>query len=366
MPDLTNPNVQQSFFVFVEDSNTGKIKRIALPADVQIGLNDSPSELHLTGRLSLAVKRYETGNYPRGVIDVGDHNTVASIYTNSLTEFASITVRSPSAPRDGQIHCVKDSSGTAADVPIDVVSASGKLIDGVDTKTITIAYGAMFLFWQTDQWYVISSTTAAGGGSYTDEEAQDAVGTILTNTTTINFTYSDGTPSISAIVNNASLGVVKLANGTAGSLITWSAGGVATIITPGTIGDILTSNGPGFPSTYQPVSIIGVPNWNMTSSFGPDFVSFGDFLVCAGDGDPETPANSFNITLPEITAPDAGKKIMIKTWLNASVTILPFAGQQIVGQEPLEDYLLSMYGSCVELVAFLDTPNSWLVSSQGN
>lgn len=38
------------------------------------------------------------------------------------------------------------------------------------------------------------------GGDYTDEDAQDAVGGILTDTTTIDFTYSDSTPSITADV----------------------------------------------------------------------------------------------------------------------------------------------------------------------
>ena len=45
------------------------------------------------------------------------------------------------------------------------------------------------------------------GGSYTDEEAQDAVGTILADTSTIDLTYSDATPSISADVKSNSVGV---------------------------------------------------------------------------------------------------------------------------------------------------------------
>jgi hypothetical protein len=40
---------------------------------------------------------------------------------------------------------------------------------------------------------------------FTDERAQDAVGGILANTTTINLSYSDGTPSISAAVNSDSI-----------------------------------------------------------------------------------------------------------------------------------------------------------------
>ncbi len=40
--------------------------------------------------------------------------------------------------------------------------------------------------------------SAGGGGTYTDEEAQDAVGTILTDSTDIDFSYNDATPSITA------------------------------------------------------------------------------------------------------------------------------------------------------------------------
>lgn len=55
---------------------------------------------------------------------------------------------------------------------------------------------------------LISSTVT----SYTDEQAQDAVGTILTDTTTIDLTYNDGTPSISADIINDSVSFAKLQN----------------------------------------------------------------------------------------------------------------------------------------------------------
>jgi hypothetical protein len=43
-------------------------------------------------------------------------------------------------------------------------------------------------------------STPAGGTSYTDEQAQDAVGNILVDSATVNFTYNDTTPSITADV----------------------------------------------------------------------------------------------------------------------------------------------------------------------
>lgn len=44
-----------------------------------------------------------------------------------------------------------------------------------------------------------------GSGAYSDEQAQDAVGGILTDTATIDFTYNDGSPSITADVKAASI-----------------------------------------------------------------------------------------------------------------------------------------------------------------
>lgn len=42
--------------------------------------------------------------------------------------------------------------------------------------------------------------TLGGGTTYTNEEAQDAIGTILVDSSTIDFTYNDGVPSITAVV----------------------------------------------------------------------------------------------------------------------------------------------------------------------
>lgn len=53
---------------------------------------------------------------------------------------------------------------------------------------------------------------ASGGGVYTNEEAQDAVGTILTDTTTIDFIYTDATPTITADVKTDSIANTLLAN----------------------------------------------------------------------------------------------------------------------------------------------------------
>lgn len=58
-------------------------------------------------------------------------------------------------------------------------------------------------------------TVVAGGGAYTDEQAQDAVGTILVDTASIDLTYTDATPSITAAaIFGTGAGVVAEGNHT--------------------------------------------------------------------------------------------------------------------------------------------------------
>ncbi len=51
---------------------------------------------------------------------------------------------------------------------------------------------------------------SGSGSSYSDEQAQDAVGTILLDTPTIQFVYNDGVPSISAVVVDGAISSVKV------------------------------------------------------------------------------------------------------------------------------------------------------------
>ena len=77
--------------------------------------------------------------------------------------------------------------------------------------------------------------TAAGVGGYTNEEAQDAVGTILTDTATIDLIYTDATPAITADVRDASITYAKIQSVTDTRLLGRSAGsaGVTQELTVG-------------------------------------------------------------------------------------------------------------------------------------
>lgn len=122
-------------------------------------------------------------------------------------------------------------------------------------------------------------------GSYSDEQAQDAVGGILVDSSEIDFTYSDATPSITASLITASVALSKLATMATSRILGNVSGGAAspsaiTItqaldlvgstrgnlayrgastwspLTPGTSGHLLRSNGAGADPSYASISAI--------------------------------------------------------------------------------------------------------------
>ena len=81
--------------------------------------------------------------------------------------------------------------------------ATGKLIQNSlatvsDTGSINIPAG---------QQYLVGGSPVEG---YSDEQAQDAVGSILTDSSEIDFTYNDTTPSITASIKAGSIDETKL------------------------------------------------------------------------------------------------------------------------------------------------------------
>ena len=78
---------------------------------------------------------------------------------------------------------------------------------------------------------------AAPASGYTDEQAQDAVGTILTDTTTIDLTYNDGTPSITADVKANSISNALFRKSASLSIV-----GNATNTNPADVDDITAAS----------------------------------------------------------------------------------------------------------------------------
>jgi Collagen triple helix repeat (20 copies) len=63
-----------------------------------------------------------------------------------------------------------------------------------------------------DQATAQATLGVTGGGGYTDEQAQDAIGAMLVDTATIDLTYTDATPALTASVIAGSIGTTQLAN----------------------------------------------------------------------------------------------------------------------------------------------------------
>ena len=193
---------------------TGKAPSVAVVwlSGVWGGYVVESEEAPLVGVVESTVFTEETGTFtaPAGA-------TAAVFKVSDATRFERLTVTSSSgASNDGHPDLVNPAGTRAArcghrhDVHRDTAPTVA------DDESIGYKLGTIWA--QLDDlenpteivgtWMLIDAAEGAavwasfggGGGSYTDEEAQDAIGTILTDTSTVDFTYTDATPSITAAV----------------------------------------------------------------------------------------------------------------------------------------------------------------------
>lgn len=150
--------------IVIRDGRTGKVTRIAMPAPVQVGTKGNPVELQLLGRFSIAATIFEvTGDESAIVRPTNDDTTVLVNVTTAPT--GNVTLHLPESPRVGQVHVIKDMSGTAAGTAIDITPPTGITIDGASNKQIALAYDSVSLIWNGTEWNVLISIAAAGGGA---------------------------------------------------------------------------------------------------------------------------------------------------------------------------------------------------------
>jgi len=122
--------------------------------------------------------------------------------------------------------------GTHDDVSLEIESSTGNDIV-LPAATLVAGTNKAGLFTSAEKTKLAGIAT--GATVYTDEMAQDAVGGILDNGTVgdIVFTYNDGGPSISAVIENAAVTYAKFQDVTALSVVGRSANtdGVSAAIT---------------------------------------------------------------------------------------------------------------------------------------
>ena len=139
--------------------------------------------------------------------------------------------------------------------------------------TTTTADGIAHAYWEgvtTEAWsaiargtkallYVTPNTTTTPAVAITvdqDKKVTLAGSISVVGHTTLEGVTSTGATGTGKLVYDTSptlsgLPYTSLANGTAGNLITWSAGGTAALVATGTAAQILTSNGAGAAPTFQ-------------------------------------------------------------------------------------------------------------------
>lgn len=146
--------------------------------------------------------------------------------------------------------------------------------------------------------YIQIGSLPGGSGSYTDEQAQDAIGTILADSSTIDFTYNDATPSIIASVIQSAINTSSITNGA--GFITSSGVTYEALNSNSDVGTGATQVAAGnhaHTGTYEPADA----NIRKTTSVITEFVS----------GLIESPANGDYVILRQ--APFAGTITSVTT-----------------------------------------------------
>lgn len=110
------------------------------------------------------------------------------------------------AGREGKQVTIKKIDAGATPVIIDGKDA--ETIDGATTKTLSAQYSFISPKSDNTNWWSVAQVLDSG--TYTDEQAQDAVGGILSDSGDIDFTYDDVTPAISAIVKTGVITETKI------------------------------------------------------------------------------------------------------------------------------------------------------------
>jgi flagellar motility protein MotE (MotC chaperone) len=139
------------------------------------------------------------------IVVSGQSDVVADSTSDTLTLVAgsNVTITTDAATDSITIAASGGGGGAPTDASYVTLGTNGTLSD---ERVLTAGTGISV----TDGGAGSTVTVASTITQYTDEMAQDAIGGILTDSSEIDFTYSDGTPSITASIAAGSIDETKL------------------------------------------------------------------------------------------------------------------------------------------------------------
>jgi hypothetical protein len=165
------------------------------------------------------------GGTNRGIIDATTPRTLASGDVSELTIWApnlsatdiGIQAGDPASGPTGSVFVstgnasVNNNSGS---IRLYTGTVSGTGVRGtIDFRDASLATASVGYVWSLSNTTTGAGNWVAAAAGYTDEQAQDAVGNILTDSATIDFTYNDAGNTITAIVIDGSITNAKVASG---------------------------------------------------------------------------------------------------------------------------------------------------------
>jgi len=145
---LTYKQLEIETFIAVKDQVKNKINLVACPSDLQVGLSGARSDLIVTGKLTLSVDTYISGDA------VDESTSVALVGGSAASVTRAISVHR--GTRDGQTLRIKDATGIASTDPISINFQSPDTFeDGTTTTTLNSDYQSVTLCWYEGKWYTI-------------------------------------------------------------------------------------------------------------------------------------------------------------------------------------------------------------------
>lgn len=170
----------------------GDINSAAAISYSKLSLTDSLVDADVNSSAAITLSKLAATTASRALASDASGFIVASSVTDTELGYVSGVTSSIQSQLDSKF---PDPLTTRGDMLVRDASASVRLPIGTDNQFLRS--DGTDVVWETVTTADITENTNL---YYTDERAQDAIGTILTDSSTIDFTYNDGVPSITAAV----------------------------------------------------------------------------------------------------------------------------------------------------------------------